>query len=117
MTLCGFGQPNCPGTDPYFFFPSPCQSERSETGSDGSQFRDEVPDEVLVRKKITTVGRDPTGKPVLVFEDGSEEQFDLLIGADGIKSVVKEAVVGDKYPPIYTCAYSVDGGTSFTDYL
>ncbi|OAP59673.1 hypothetical protein AYL99_06971 [Fonsecaea erecta] len=72
-------------------------------------FRDEVPDEVLVRKKVAVVGRSPAGKPVLRFEDGSEEQFDLVIGADGIKSVVKEAVVGDIYPPIYTGFYSVGG--------
>ncbi|KAJ9606559.1 hypothetical protein H2200_008567 [Cladophialophora chaetospira] len=72
-------------------------------------FRDEVSDEVLVRKKVVRVVRSVTGKPVLRFEDGGEEQFDLVIGADGIKSVVKEAIVGDKYPAIYTGFYSVGG--------
>ena len=65
-------------------------------------FRDKIPDGVLVRKKIVAVERTSTRKPVLKFEDGGSEEFDLLIGADGIKSVVKSAVVGDKYPPIYT---------------
>jgi 2-polyprenyl-6-methoxyphenol hydroxylase-like FAD-dependent oxidoreductase len=43
---------------------------------------------------------------VLEFSDGSvSDEYDLIIGADGVKSVVRKAVVGDgiqdEYLPHY----------------
>jgi 2-polyprenyl-6-methoxyphenol hydroxylase-like FAD-dependent oxidoreductase len=37
----------------------------------------------------------------LDFEDGSEEVADLVIGADGVGSVVRQAVTGESSPSIY----------------
>jgi hypothetical protein len=37
----------------------------------------------------------------LDFEDGSEEVADLVIGADGVGSVVRQAVTGEPSPSIY----------------
>ena len=35
------------------------------------------------------------------FEDGSSETADLVIGADGVRSVVQRSLFGDKYPAMY----------------
>ncbi len=34
----------------------------------------------------------------ITFEDGSSERFDVLIGADGIHSVVRTAILGAESP-------------------
>lgn len=44
-------------------------------------------------------------KPVVRFADGGEEDADLVVGADGVRSVVKKAIFGEederKYAPHY----------------
>ena len=44
-------------------------------------------------------------KPIVKFADGGEEDADLVVGADGVRSVVKKAMFGEenerKYAPRY----------------
>ncbi|WP_322027894.1 FAD-dependent monooxygenase [Burkholderia sp. BCC1977] len=57
-----------------------------------------VPSDVLVvGKKLEKV--EDTGKVVkLTFSDGSTEEADLVVGADGINSVVRETLLGAESP-------------------
>ncbi|KAI9748199.1 MAG: hypothetical protein M1835_001863, partial [Candelina submexicana] len=59
--------------------------------------REKVPgDAILVGKSVELVKRKGAGKMVLTFRDGQEsEEVDLVIGADGVKSAVRKAVLGD----------------------
>lgn len=64
--------------------------------------RKRVPDQVVKEKsRVREVkGRAEEGGMCKVFfEDGTVEEADLVVGADGVKSVVRTAVVGDGYPP------------------
>jgi 2-polyprenyl-6-methoxyphenol hydroxylase-like FAD-dependent oxidoreductase len=69
--------------------------------------RDKIPDEALIcGKTVALVLGGFEGKHVLEFSDGSvSDEYDLIIGADGVKSVVRKAVVGDgiqdEYLPHY----------------
>ena len=60
-------------------------------------------DKIECRKVI---GVDLSGeKPVVKLADGGEEEADLVIGADGVRSIVKKAIFGQddesKYAPHY----------------
>jgi len=67
---------------------------------------------VMRYRKVTQVGHDvATGKVVIRFVEGGEsategqEVADLIIGADGVKSVVRKGLLGANeaaYAPIYT---------------
>lgn len=52
---------------------------------------------VHFHKRCTSVEPSPDkpGRYVLLFADGTTHEADVVIGADGIKSVVRSAVVGD----------------------
>ena len=70
--------------------------------------RDLVPDESLhCGKPVVRVHEAESGKYVVEFKDGSKTatQYDMVVGADGVKSVVKKAVlcdgIRDNYPPQY----------------
>jgi 2-polyprenyl-6-methoxyphenol hydroxylase-like FAD-dependent oxidoreductase len=52
-------------------------------------------------RSVTAVEADPDGVDVS-FADGSEDRFELLIGADGFHSVVRRTVVGDPDPVRYS---------------
>lgn len=45
------------------------------------------------------------GRPIVKFADGGREDADLVVGADGVRSVVKKAIFGEenerKYAPRY----------------
>ncbi|KAI9868531.1 MAG: hypothetical protein M1813_005975 [Trichoglossum hirsutum] len=69
-----------------------------------------VPSEVLVTgRKVTGVKSGEAGKSSVVFADGQTDSADLVIGADGVKSVVKEFVVGNGYQPQYEGLAGVGG--------
>jgi 2-polyprenyl-6-methoxyphenol hydroxylase-like FAD-dependent oxidoreductase len=51
-------------------------------------------------KRLKAITEKETGVEV-EFEDGLVEHADLVIGADGVKSLVREAVVGTEYPASY----------------
>lgn len=53
-----------------------------------------------VPEAVVSLGRHVTGVDgtSLVFDDGSSAEFDVVIGADGIHSVVRAAIVGDESP-------------------
>jgi len=46
-------------------------------------------------KRCVSVGRASSGRQVIHFADHTTYEADLVIGADGIKSIVRDAVVGD----------------------
>jgi 2-polyprenyl-6-methoxyphenol hydroxylase-like FAD-dependent oxidoreductase len=49
---------------------------------------------------VESVTPDPGGGATLTFADGSTEAFEVVVGADGVNSVVRDAVVGTR-PPRY----------------
>ena len=48
-------------------------------------------------KRCVSLGRTSTGRQVIHFADHTTFEADLVIGADGIKSVVRNAVVSDNH--------------------
>jgi 2-polyprenyl-6-methoxyphenol hydroxylase-like FAD-dependent oxidoreductase len=63
-----------------------------------------VGEENIQHRKVVEVDLDGI-KPIVRFENGGEEVADLVIGADGVRSVVKSAIFGEEdheiYAPIY----------------
>lgn len=69
-------------------------------------FRDRVPDDIVVNKRVASIIAKPNGRNVIKFVDRSPDvEADLVIGADGLKSVTKSALFPedkeDRYPPHY----------------
>ena len=64
--------------------------------------RDRVPDDVFHHVAIAKVEDGPDGKPVITHRGGDKEAFDLVIGADGVRSVVRVAILGDEHAAYYT---------------
>jgi 2-polyprenyl-6-methoxyphenol hydroxylase-like FAD-dependent oxidoreductase len=60
------------------------------------------PGVVEYKKVVRVVGRVGDRRPRVVFEGGEIEEADLVIGADGVKSVVKDGIfAAGEYEPIY----------------
>ena len=59
-------------------------------------------------KRCVSVGRASSGRQVIHFADQTTFEADLVIGADGIKSVVRNAVVSDKHP-VFSNTYAYRG--------
>ncbi|KAF7327410.1 FAD-binding protein [Mycena kentingensis (nom. inval.)] len=68
------------------------------------------PGDMLVGKGVQSVKELDDNELVEVkFEDGTTERADLVIGADGVRSVVREAIYGDKYGAVYEGLTGVGG--------
>ncbi|KAF3484239.1 FAD binding domain-containing protein [Arthroderma uncinatum] len=77
-------------------------------------FRDRVPDDIVVNKRVSAVVANLDGRNVIKFADGSPDaEADLVLGADGLKSITKSALFPedkkDRYPPHYEGVIGVGG--------
>ncbi|KAI4216369.1 MAG: hypothetical protein LQ351_001379 [Letrouitia transgressa] len=71
-------------------------------------------DDIVWKMAVQEVKHSKDGKPCISFADGSPDQeADLVIGADGVWSVVKKIVTGngkvDDWPPVYEGLAGVGG--------
>ncbi|KAE8153464.1 hypothetical protein BDV25DRAFT_168909 [Aspergillus avenaceus] len=60
----------------------------------------------------TIVERESDGKLLMKFADGTEDEADVVLGCDGIKSQVRQLIVGADHPsakPSYTHKYAYRG--------
>ncbi|RTE82279.1 hypothetical protein BHE90_003198 [Fusarium euwallaceae] len=76
--------------------------------------RDRIPDEHIVNKRVLNVTANAQGKNIVRFADGSNPvEADLVIGADGVRSIAKEALFPDAkenpYPPNYEGLVGIGG--------
>ncbi|KIK70566.1 hypothetical protein GYMLUDRAFT_89587 [Collybiopsis luxurians FD-317 M1] len=53
------------------------------------------PSIIQYNKRCTSVGLSEAGKQILHFADGTSHETDLVIGADGIRSITRRYVIGD----------------------
>ena len=67
--------------------------------------RESIEDKAVGYANVTGVTRGDTQRPQILFANGSDFEADLVIGADGVRSVVRKAITGngkvDDYPPTY----------------
>lgn len=70
--------------------------------------RRRVPDVDVVCRRVVSVVANPDGRNVVHFMDGGFVEADLVVGADGVKGVVKRSLFGsseDPYPPHYELSF------------
>jgi salicylate hydroxylase len=61
-------------------------------------------------KQLEDIGEKPDGKLEMRFGDGTSAEADVVIGCDGIKSRVRQVILGNDYPhPSYTYKYAYRG--------
>lgn len=51
---------------------------------------------IHVNKRLQSIQQQPGGKVIAFFEDGSQAEADILIGADGLRSATRKAIFGEK---------------------
>ncbi|WP_421795264.1 FAD-dependent monooxygenase [Haliscomenobacter sp.] len=51
---------------------------------------------IHLNKRLQSIQQVPGGKVIAFFEDGSQGESDLLIGADGLRSATRKAIFGEK---------------------
>lgn len=64
------------------------------------------------RKRLQSITENSNGRLVMSFEDGTSAEADAVIGCDGIKSRVRQTIVGADHPsarPSYTHKYAYRG--------
>lgn len=71
-----------PGTLPH---QEPCRAHRAKLQQ--ALLKQVDKSRIFVGKKLTGVKPQDSGKVRIIFSDGSTDEVDLLIGADGIRSV------------------------------
>ena len=59
-------------------------------------------------KRCVSLGHAPSGRQVVHFADNTTFEADLVIGADGIKSTTRSAVVSDR-PIVFADTYAYRG--------
>ncbi|KAL4940838.1 hypothetical protein BDV06DRAFT_230098 [Aspergillus oleicola] len=88
-----------------------------QTGVHRAHFLDELvkllPQELAQFKKhLENIEEQPNGKLLLSFADGAKDEADVVIGCDGIKSRVRQILVGEDHPsarPVFTQKYAYRG--------
>lgn len=63
-------------------------------------------------KRLQNISEDRNGRLVMHFDDGTVAEADAIIGCDGIKSRVRQTIVGPDHPsarPVYTHKYAFRG--------
>lgn len=88
-----------------------------QNGVHRARFLDEMvkllPDGVAkFGKRLSTLSENNQGRIVMSFEDGTSAEADAVIGCDGIKSKVRQILVGADHPsahPSYTHKYAYRG--------
>lgn len=75
-------------------------------------------EKVRFSKRLTNITQHPN-KVTLAFADGDTAEASILVGADGIKSVVREHVLSPMYPsqvnPVYAGSYCYRGVVPIAD--
>jgi len=69
-------------------------------------------------KRLNDLTENENGKMVMTFDDGTSAEADAVIGCDGIKSRVRQALVGADHPsaaPVYTHKYAYRGLVAMED--
>ncbi|GAD92951.1 salicylate hydroxylase, putative [Paecilomyces variotii No. 5] len=101
---------------------------RSELGQNGvhrARFLDEivklVPQDICrFGKRLADITESPHKKLVMHFEDGTTAEADAVVGCDGIKSRVRQIIVGPHHPsahPSYTHKYAYRGLAPMKDVI
>lgn len=88
-----------------------------QNGVHRARFLDEmvklIPDGVAqFGKRLSSLSENDKGRIVMSFEDGSTAETDAVIGCDGIKSKVRQIILGADHPsanPSYTHKYAYRG--------
>lgn len=72
-----------------------------------------IPNDIArFNKRLENIAEGHDGKLILKFADGSEGITDVVVGCDGIKSRVRQLIVGEGHPsinPTFTHKYAYRG--------
>lgn len=72
-----------------------------------------IPNDIVnFRKRLSDLVEKEDGKVVMKFEDGTTAEADAVVGCDGIKSIVRQIILGADNPasqPSYTHKYCYRG--------